>query len=188
MSKPAWALSDDERELLGAALDALLPPSGSFPFPSQTGMIDEFILRRLPEPVAGGVVPYPRIDRDGLRSILSDLIEFDGRGDMTAALEQLQQQGSDEFTALWRLAVFGYYSRPETIAAIQRDLTPGYHGAPLPLGYNHVIAPWDPTDPLQMPQRPRGSYVPTDEVRRVDLEWDARRGVRDAGNGEGVPE
>ena len=88
---------------------------------------------------------------------------------MTAALIAFEQEQPAEFTALWRLAVFGYYSRPETIAAIQRDLAPAYHGAPLPLGYAHAIAPWDANDPLQMPANPRGHYVRTEDIRRVDL-------------------
>jgi hypothetical protein len=165
MSEPGWALSEDERGVLGAALDALLPPEGSFPPPSQTDMIDAFILRRIPA-AGAGPLPYPGLNADGLRAILARLVVGDG---MTAALEALEREQPDEFLALWRLAVYGYYSRPETIAAIQRDLAPAYHGAPLPLGYAHAIAPWDPADPFQRPQRPRGSYIPTEAVARVDL-------------------
>jgi hypothetical protein len=88
---------------------------------------------------------------------------------MTAALRELEEEQPRLFQALWALAVFGYYSRPEVTAAIQRDLTPGYHGAPLPQGYAHVIAPWDAADPLQLPGRPTGSYIATADVRRVDL-------------------
>jgi hypothetical protein len=165
MPDAGWVLTDDERRVLGDALDALLPPEDSFPLPSETGLIEDFILRRVPER-SEDVVPYPRITAAGLRAIVADLAARSD-GDMTAALEALQQERPDDFAVLWRLAVFGYYSRPETIAAIQRDLTPGYHGAPLPLGYNHLITPWDPTDPLQFPQNPRGSYVPTDQVRPI---------------------
>ena len=165
MGEPGWSLSEDERRVLGAALDALLPPEGSFPLPSQTDMIEAFVLRRIPAPGAG-TIPYPGIDGDGLRAILARLASG---GEMTGALECLEHESPDEFLALWRLAVYGYYSRPETIAAIQRDLAPAYHGAPLPLGYAHAIAPWDPADPFQRPQRPRGGYIPTEAVARVDL-------------------
>lgn len=165
MSEPGWSLSDDERAVLGAALDALLPPEGSFPAPSQTGVIDDFILRRIPA-VGTGVIPYPGLDAPGLRAILARLVPGEG---MTAALEALEREQPAEFLALWRLAVYGYYSRPETIAAIQRDLAPAYHGAPLPLGYAHAITPWDPTDPFQRPQQPRGTFIPTEAVARVDL-------------------
>src|SRR3954453_21966934 len=105
MSQPAWTLTDAERDTLAVALDALLPPEGSFPRPSQAGMIDDFILRRIPAPGAGAV-PYPGIDGDGLRAILARLA---GGGDATEALAALEQERPDEFLALWRLAVYGYY-------------------------------------------------------------------------------
>lgn len=165
MSQPAWTLTDAERGTLAAALDALLPPEGSFPAPSQTGMIDDFILRRIPAPGVGEV-PYPGIDGDGLRAIIARLA---GGGEMTEALATLEQEQPTEFLALWRLAVYGYYSRPETIAAVSRDHFTPYHGAPMPLGYAHAIEPWNREDPLQNPQHKRGMFIPTDEVRRVDL-------------------
>ncbi|MFN8514570.1 MAG: hypothetical protein U0232_05410 [Thermomicrobiales bacterium] len=165
MSQPAWTLTDAERGTLAAALDALLPPEGSFPEPSQTGMIDDFILRRIPAPGAGEV-PYPGIDGDGLRAIIARLA---GGGDMAAALATLEREQPAEFLALWRLAVYGYYSRPETIAAVGRDHFAPYHGAPLPLGYAHAIEPWNRDDPLQNPQHQRGAFIPTEAVRRVEL-------------------
>jgi hypothetical protein len=165
MSQPAWILTDAERGILAAALDALLPPEGSFPAPSQTEMIDDFILRRVPAPGATAV-PYPGLDGDGLGAIIARLAEG---GDATEALAELERERPEEFLALWRLAVYGYYSRPETIAAIGRDHYAPYHGAPLPLGYAHAIEPWDRDDPLQNPQHRRGAYIPTEAVRRVDL-------------------
>lgn len=166
MSVPDWSLDERERAVLEAALDALLPPSGSFPLPSRTGLIDDFILRRVPAD-SQAPIPYPGLDAAGLRAILARL---GSHADVVEGLRQLEADEPDTFTALWRLAVYGYYSRPETIVAIQRDLAPAYHGAPLPLGYAHAIEPWDPADPLQLPPRPRGSYIPTTEVRRVAIE------------------
>jgi hypothetical protein len=167
MADSGWSLSETERATLGRALDALLPPSGSFPAPSQTGMIDAFILKRVPESDPEGRL-YPALDASALRRLLAGL---EGTEDMTAALSDLERTEPVAFTALWRLAVYGYYSQPETIAAIQRDLAPAYHGAPLPLGYADAMAPWDAADPLQMPREPRGSFIPTDAVRRVDAPW-----------------
>jgi hypothetical protein len=172
MADSVWSLSDDERATLERALDALLPPSGSFPAPSHTSMIDAFILKRVPESDPDGRL-YPALDAAGLRAVLATL---QGADDMTAALSDLEQTEPVAFTALWRLAVYGYYSQPETLAAIQRDLAPAYHGAPLPLGYAHAMAPWDANDPLQMPRTPRGSFIPTDAVRRVDAPWLTERG------------
>lgn len=162
---PSWTLTGPERTTLAAALDALLPPEGSFPAPSRTGLIDDFILVRVP-PETNGFVPYPGLHAAHLKALLAELASAP---DMTAALRQLEAEQPANFTALWRLAVFGYYSRPETLAAIQRDLAPNYHGAPLPLGYDHVIPPWDANDPLQNPRHARGSYVRTEDVRRVQL-------------------
>jgi hypothetical protein len=158
-----WTLSDTERRTLEAALDALLPASGSFPPPSSTGMIDDFISPRL-EPAGSLPVPYPGLTADDLKAILARL---DGDGDMTATLERLEAEFPVAFKGLWALAVYGYYSRPETIEAIQRDHAPTYHGAPLPLGYEHAIEPWNPDDPLQNPRQPRGAYIPTDAVQRI---------------------
>ncbi|HEU5424609.1 MAG TPA: hypothetical protein VFU72_13775 [Nitrolancea sp.] len=173
MAEPGWTLTGDERRTLALALDALLPPGeegeGSFPWPSQTGLIDEFILRRVP-PAGVARVPYPGLDSDGLRRALRPLAPAGDLPGMTAALARLEAEDQDSFTGLWRLAVYGYYSRPETIAAIQRELAPAYHGAPLPLGYAHAIEPWNPDDPLQHPRHPRGHYVPTEAVRRVDVD------------------
>ena len=163
----AWTLTDAERATLAAALDALMPPADSFPAPSRTRVIDDFFLARVP-PESDGWLPYPFIHAGGLRALLAEL---DGvaASEMPAALARLEAEQPRPFTAFWRLAVFGYYSRPETIAAIQRDLAPNYHGAPLPLGYGHVIPPWDAADPFQNPRHTRGSWTPTGAVRRVSL-------------------
>jgi hypothetical protein len=59
-----WTLTDAQRATLAAALDALLPAEGSFPWPSATGTIDEFILRRVPTSGARWV-PYPGLDASG---------------------------------------------------------------------------------------------------------------------------
>ncbi len=168
--EPAWSLTVDERATLEGALDALLPPAGSFPAPSETRMIDDFILRRIPAAETRGPLPYPRIDSNDLKATLQDLARLAGDfGDITRALERLEQERPQVFAALWRLAVYGYYSRRETIAAIRRELASAYHGAPQPLGYAFALEPWDPDDPLQMPAHPRGSYIRTEDVQRVDL-------------------
>lgn len=165
MVDSGWSVTKDERRVLSIALDALLPPEGSFPAPSQTDVIDTFILRQIPS-AGTQPVPYPGLDADSLRALLARLAPA---SDPTAALTQLEAEEPALFLSFWRLAVYGYYSRTDTIGAIQRDLAPAYHGAPLPLGYAHAIAPWDPADPLQNPQHRRGSYTPTAAVRRADL-------------------
>ncbi len=164
MASPTWSFSAQERMTLERALDALLPPSGSFPAPSQTGLIDDFIMQRVPERDDSGQL-YPGLDAARLKALLSRL---HGSPDMTEALTRLQQDQPGAFQSLWSLAVYGYYSRSETISAIQRDLAPAYHGAPLPIGYVDAMQRWDVSDPLQMPRSPRGSYIRTEQVKRVD--------------------
>jgi hypothetical protein len=158
-------LTHSERTALLAVLDALLPPTGSFPPPSETNIIDEFILKHLPH--SGEPRAYPGIDVDDLRAILEYLSKQE---EIVTALQRFEKEQPEHFQALWALAVFGYYSRQDVIAAIQGDLKNAYHGAPLPLGYAHVISPWDESDPLQMPVVPAGTYIATEDVRRVDLE------------------
>ena len=170
MEQAHWSLTGEERRTLEAALDALLPPSGSFPLPSSTGIIDDFIYRRL-EPSGSLPVPYPGLTADDLKAVLRRL---DGPENMAAALERLEAEYPVAFKGLWALAVYGYYSRPEVIEAIQQDHAPAYHGAPLPLGYAHAIEPWNPDDPLQNPRQPRGSFIPTSAVRRVAKQEEPR--------------
>lgn len=165
-----WAFGGEERRALEAALDALLPPGGSFPAPSSTGIIDEFITPRL-TPAGSLPVPYPGLTSEDLKAIL---LRLDGDSDMTAALQQLETEFPVAFKGLWALAVYGYYSRPEVIEAVARDHAPAYHGAPLPLGYEHAIAPWNPDDPLQNPRQPRGSFIATGDVQSVSNHGESR--------------
>lgn len=165
MSPPTSdALSPRQLTVLSAALDALLPPAGSFPAPSATDMVEGFILKQIPQP--GEPRAYPGLDLDDLRAILDAL---DGEAEITMALEQLEKESPARFQGLWALAIFGYYSRAEVTAAIQRDLDCDYHGAPLPDGYADMISPWDIFDPLQMPVAAPGRYIATGDVRPVDL-------------------
>lgn len=157
-------LTDEQRRTLEIALDTLLPPEGSFPAASETDMIDAFILEQLRPPGASSA--YPGLDLDDMTAMLDELAEHD---DTTAALTAMEQSDPVRFQALWALAVFGYYSRESVTAAIRANLASGYHGAPLPLGYAHVIAPWDAADPRQMPSNPPGRYIATDDVQQVDL-------------------
>lgn len=165
MANFTWTLTDGERKTLERALDALLPPTGSFPQPSATNVINQFILQRVPAADEHQSL-YPGLDAPRLKSLLSDLGD---ETDMAEALSHLQLDQPNAFKSLWSLVVYGYYSRSETIAAIQQELAPAYHGAPLPTGYAQVIERWNANDPLQLPRSPRGMYLSTDEVRRVDL-------------------
>jgi len=96
LADSVWSLSNEERATLERALDALLPPAGSFPAPSQTGMIDAFILQRVPDSDPEGRL-YPALDAPALARLLAGL---QGAGDMTAALADLERREPLAFTAL----------------------------------------------------------------------------------------
>lgn len=167
MADGVWDLTAEERRTLEDALDTLLPSEGSFPAPSECGVIDGFIRQRVvSEEVDSGA--FPSINAKNLKRILGTL---QGAENMTEALRELESREPARFMALWQLAVYGYYSRPDVIQAIQTDLNNEYHGAPLPHGYAHVLTPWDATHPLEMPCNPVGSYIGTDQVRPVNLSW-----------------
>src|SRR5690606_24112754 len=134
MGGTMWVLTTEERRTLEAALDALLPPAGSFPAPSATGMIEAFIIPRL-QPAGALPVPYPGLTAEDLKAIL---LRLDGDGGIVTALELLEMEYPVAFKGFWALAVYGYYSRQDVIEAIQREHAPAYHGAPLPLGYEHA--------------------------------------------------
>src|SRR5690606_22212377 len=86
--------------------------------------------------------------------------------DRTAVVRAFETQHPELF-GLVRLALFtAYYESPAVIRAI-RALGHVYNAAPQPAGYD--MPPFDPDDPLHAPRHRRGSYVPTAEVRRVDL-------------------
>ena len=59
---------------------------------------------------------------------------------------------------------FAYYEAPSVIAAI-RALGHVYNDAPQPAGY--ALRPFDPA--REAPVRPRGAYLRTGDVARVDL-------------------
>ena len=96
---------------------------------------------------------------------------------MTESLvDAAERRIQTQFQSIWSLAVYGYYSRAETIAAIQRDLAPAYHGAPLPLGYAGAMAALG-TRTIRFRCRVRRvePISPTDQVKRVDAETSGRR-------------
>ncbi len=68
MANPDWSLSEDERRTLERVLDALLPPTGNFPLPSQTGMIDQFIMERVPAEDEDQTL-YPGLDATATQAV-----------------------------------------------------------------------------------------------------------------------
>ena len=72
----------------------------------------------------------------------------------------------EQFETLRMIAYLAYYESPAVVRAV-RSLGHVYNDAPQPAGY--VMAPFDESDPRQVPQHRRGSYVRTEDVTRLDL-------------------
>jgi hypothetical protein len=85
-----------------------------------------------------------------------------------AVLERVSKQDEEFFAQLLGLVYYGYYSRPAVIQAVSDNLEAGrdYHGPPQPLGYLSVTEQWEPSEI----QRDRGSYLKTQEIKRLPLE------------------
>ncbi|CUR58787.1 hypothetical protein NOCA2540044 [metagenome] len=76
-----------------------------------------------------------------------------------STLTELETGDPALFAYVTELVYHAYYSSRRVLAAMA-DRGYGYHGAPQPLGY--AI-----TETMAVPRRPRGSYVATEDVRRV---------------------
>ncbi|WP_285588354.1 hypothetical protein [Actinomycetospora sp. NBRC 106378] len=85
------------------------------------------------------------------------------------AFEALEKAEDPFFEQIRALVYYGYYSRPEVVIAIRKNVPAGkdYHGPPLPYGYIQSLEPWDETTLAQA--NDNGSYLETDQVERVDL-------------------
>lgn len=140
---------------LAALVDTMIPGDGLFPSAAAVG-------------THGLAGPRLRqlIGRDGLARLgatLGLLAARDAVG-RRAALAGLEAADPELFATV-RMAVYlSYYEQPAVVDAV-RALGHDYNDAPQPAGY--ALEPFDPAQDL--PKRPRGSFVPTAEVRRVDL-------------------
>jgi hypothetical protein len=138
---------------LAAFADAMLPGDDIFPSASAVGAhgILALRLRDLMGPDAPGALAAAFVARGGLSA----------PADAAALLEK---ETPALFDAALMVLYYAYYETPAAIAAI-RSLGIVYNDAPQPLGY--AMRPFDPA--LDLPGNPRGHFVPTAEVVRVDL-------------------
>jgi hypothetical protein len=81
-----------------------------------------------------------------------------------AAIERLESTEPELFALLRTTVYLSYYEQPAVVDAV-RALGHAYNDAPQPEGY--ALDPFDPA--IDLPAAPRGHYVATEEVRRVDL-------------------
>jgi hypothetical protein len=146
---------------LSALIDVLIPGDDLFPAASlagATGLVFERLRWLEDEQFVEGLLAYLEQAADG-RDFASLPAEEQRR-----LVAQLERERPAWFEQLRFVTYLSYYQLPPVVRAV-RALGFEYNEAPQPRGYS-----MDPFDPAQdLPQEPRGSYVPTDAVQRVDL-------------------
>ncbi len=152
----AVRLATTLRELV----DVLIPGEGEeWPSASLAG-VHGLLGFRLQELRGEGAVQALAAALDSCGGPLTALDE-EGR---VAVVARLEQEQPELFTAVRNAAYLAYYESPAVIPAIQALGQP-YRAIPYIGGY-----PQEPFDPERdRPRHNRGSYIPTDEVRPVDL-------------------
>jgi hypothetical protein len=133
--------------------DAILPGDDLFPAASSVGA-QGLLASRLRE----------RFGPEGPATLAATLIERGGLADAEAAAKRLEVEKPTLFGAAQQVLVYAYYEAPAVIAAI-RTLGHIYNETPQPEGYR--LRSFDPG--RDTPAKPRGHYVATHDVRRVDL-------------------
>lgn len=143
--------------IMTALVDVLIPGDHLFPPAAQTG-VQSWTLDKLRE-YHGTTAIDTIISALGGEAFLS--ADADGRAAAVASFEQSQPV---LFDFVRRAVYFGYYMNPLVVQAV-RALGFVYNDTPQPEGYDMGV--FDPV--LHLQKTPRGRYVPTDAVERVDL-------------------
>lgn len=156
--------------ILLAAADTLIPPSPGWPAPSEVGIVT--FIGRYVTPSGYRNKHFPFAEEDAFKSGLDRLGAAFVAADQQERIDVIAKLEKDEdplFEQLRALVYYGYYSRPEVVIAIRKNLPAGkdYHGPPLPYGYLETLEPWD-EETLAAAGGP-GTYTETDAVTRVDL-------------------
>lgn len=156
--------------ILLAAADTLIPPSPGWPAPSEVGIVT--FIGRYVTPSGYRNKHFPFAEEDAFKAGLDRLGAAFVAADEQERIDVIAKLEKDEdplFEQLRALVYYGYYSRPEVVIAIRKNLPAGkdYHGPPLPYGYLETLEPWD-EETLAAAGGP-GTYTETDAVTRVDL-------------------
>ena len=162
--------TDGQAAVIGALADTIIPPASGWPAASEVDLV-AFCGRYITPPGYRNK-HFPWADADSFTAALEKLgqtfVDADptGRAESLAALEKAEDPFFGQIRAL---VYYGYYSRPEVVIAIRKNVPAGkdYHGPPLPYGYIQSLEPWDETTLAQANEN--GSYLETDQVERVDL-------------------
>lgn len=136
--------SEATRRALATVVDVLIPAGDGYPAASDAGVVDYVQARCSAQ------------DAEMVGALCVPAAEA---ADVQAHLEALELSEPEAFAWLLQFAYHGYYASSLVIGTLNVKGY-DYHGAPQPFGY--VVDEVPPT-----PSGSRGSYIPTEEVRRV---------------------
>jgi hypothetical protein len=138
-------LSPEAARKMERVADVMIPAADGFPAAGR--IVTRFVSDRI-DPV----------ERDLLERAFEQLDATED-GDVASFISQLELAEPETFLVLRNWSYYGYYSSGAVVTALQLAGS-RYHGAPQPFGYRiEQEAP--------VPSTPRGSYLSTEEVRRV---------------------
>jgi hypothetical protein len=152
MADDSLTAAEAARVLAGFA-DAIFPGDDLFP-PAATVGAQGVMATRLRERLGSGAP----------ERLAAALAARGGRDDPAGAAARLEAEDYRLFDTARAYLTFAYYESPPVIAAI-RALGHTYNDAPQPNGY--AMRPVDAAH--DVPATPRGAYVATEAVVRVDL-------------------
>jgi hypothetical protein len=156
--------------VIRALADTIIPPHPDWPDASAVDIVA--FCGRYITPTGYRNKHFPWADEDSFVAALDKLgqafVDADP-SERAKAFEALEKAEDPFFEQIRALVYYGYYSRPEVVIAIRKNVPAGkdYHGPPLPYGYIQSLEPWDETTLAQA--NDNGSYLETDQVERVDL-------------------
>lgn len=159
------AFTDAQRAILTAVADEIIPGGDGFPAPSEVDIVG-FIARYV-APRDQLTCQFPNAREDEFKASVDGLgPEFAAASSdaRVATLRRVEAEQPEFFEQLRNLVYFGYYSRREVTAAINREIPAAadYRATPQPYGYWDVIEPWDQS----LLGDVTGNYIRTDDARR----------------------
>lgn len=161
----APVLTDDQRALVDALVDTLIPPEDGWPGSVDLGVADTVAKYLVPE---GDVVAlYPRFRGAEFLGLLQEALGAvvdAGLDDRVAVLSRFESERPALFARVRDFVYYAYYGTHEVVVQIQTLTRFGgdYHGATQPEGYVRSLEIWG-----DRPTTTRGAFVPTTAVLRV---------------------
>ncbi len=166
--RPPISLTERQRRVLDAFADEIVPPGGGFPAPSEVGVAG-FVARYVaPDGQPAKWFPFfAQAEFTGWLDGFDDRFLTAGADHRITVIQGIEARDPDWFGRIRNMVYSAYYSTPEVVKAINRELVAGrdYRLTPLPYGYSDRMEDWDQS----LLARVKGSYTRTGDVVRVDL-------------------